>query len=72
MLRDLAVHPYTSAGDLELAMSWVTSHAQATGIAKLTGVKFRNGIRIQPRPQDDYGQGRAVTNFTRYPSPRSA
>ena len=56
MLRDLAGDPYVSPEDRELAQSWMTSYAQASGIEELGRVKFRHGIRPAAKPRNAWGE----------------
>lgn len=54
-----ADNQYTTSDERDLAMSWVTSYAQATGIQQQKRVKLRDGIgpRVEPRWPREGGDG---------------
>ena len=51
LLRDVSVDPYATAEERELIEQWVTSHAQASGIAELARPSVRTTPKFLTKPR---------------------
>ena len=63
MARDHACGPYSRPEDRGAVLIWVTSHAQASGIAELARPSVRTMPKLSAKPRNSYGLGEAVSNW---------